>query len=210
MGSSSRCVRQVASLLSMGCAGSKFDELPVLGHPSGLRILPSHESYLKEDHTVLKLREKIFSWSGDDCSVKDMEDRKWFKIEGSALSMTNKRTMTDPEGRVIAGYRKKLLSLHATAYITLEVNGETMVFATIRRKMQLTADIHVAGDIIAKKYDFMMGDIEDNPYKIAQVVRKIKMLMANDTYFLNIGPRVDIAFIIMSAFAIDELFSDDK
>jgi len=74
----------------------------------------------------------------------------------------------------------------------------------------LTADIHVAGDIIAKKYDFMMGDIEDNPYKIAQVVRKIKMLMANDTYFLNIGPRVDIAFIVMSAFAIDELFSDDK
>ena len=110
----------------------------VAGHPSGLRILPSCESYLKEDHTVLKLREKIFSWSGDDCSVKDMEDRKWFKIEGSALSMTNKRTMTDPEGRVIAGYRKKLLSLHATAYITLEVNGETMVYATIRRKMQLT------------------------------------------------------------------------
>merc|ERR1712025_1006316 len=202
MGSSSRCVRQVASLLNMGCAGSKFDELPVLGHPSGLRILPSYESYLRENHTVLKLREKIFSWSGDDCSVKDMEDRKWFKIEGSALSMTNKRTMTDPEGRVIAGYRKKLLSLHATAYITLEVNGETMVFATIRRKMQLTpgakifihnppvklddvttegltADIHVAGD------------------KIAQVVRKIKMLMANDTYFLNIGPRVDIAFIVM-------------
>ena len=110
----------------------------VAGHQSGLRVLPSSEIYLKEDHTVLKLREKIFSWSGDDCSVKDMEDRKWFKIEGSALSMTNKRTMSDTEGRVIAGYRKKLLSLHATAYITLEISGETMVYATIRRKMQLT------------------------------------------------------------------------
>ena len=74
----------------------------------------------------------------------------------------------------------------------------------------LTPDIHVAGDIIAKKYDFMMGNIERNPYKIAQVVRKIKLLMANDTYFLEIGPGVDIPFIVMSAFAIDELFSDNK
>ena len=87
--------------------------------------------------------------------MKDLEDRKWFQIEGSALSLQSKRTMTDTEGRVVAGYRKKLLSLHATAYITLEINGQTLktlisisisisiagqtlVYATIRRKMQLT------------------------------------------------------------------------
>ena len=40
--------------------------------------------------------------------------------------------MTDSSGRAIAGYRKKLLSLHATAYITAEINGQTLVFATIR------------------------------------------------------------------------------
>ena len=40
----------------------------------------------------------------------------------------------------------------------------------------LSPDIHVAGDIISKKYDFMMGDIENNPYKIAQVVKKFKMI----------------------------------
>ena len=72
----------------------------------------------------------------------------------------------------------------------------------------LSPDIHVAGDIISKKYDFMMGDIENNPYKIAQVVKKFKMIAENNTYFLNVGPRVDIAFIVMCAFAIDELFSD--
>lgn len=66
----------------------------------------------------------------------------------------------------------------------------------------------IAGDIISKKYDFMMGDIENNPYKIAQVVKKFKMIAENNTYFLNVGPKVDIAFIVMCAFAIDELFSD--
>ena len=34
----------------------------------------------------------------------------------------------------------------------------------------LSPDLLVAGDIIAKKYDFMMGDLENNPYKVAQVV----------------------------------------
>ena len=72
----------------------------------------------------------------------------------------------------------------------------------------LSPDILVAGDIISKKYDFMMGDIENNPYKIAQVVKKFKMIAENNTYFLNVGPKVDIAFIVMCAFAIDELFSD--
>ena len=37
-----------------------------------------------------------------------------------------------------------------------------------------------------------------------------KMMAANDSYFLNIGPNVDIAFIVMCAYAIDELFSDQK
>ena len=35
----------------------------------------------------------------------------------------------------------------------------------------LAPDILVAGDIISKKYDFMMGDLDNNPYKIAQVLQ---------------------------------------
>ena len=45
--------------------------------------------------TSLKLREKFFSFSGDDCTVRDMEGRDWFKIEGSALSVNSERRMTD-------------------------------------------------------------------------------------------------------------------
>ena len=55
----------------------------------------------------------------------------------------------------------------------------------------------------------MMGDLENNPYKIAQVIRKFKMIAENNTYFLNVGPKVDVAFLVMCTFAIDELFTDD-
>ena len=70
--------------------------------------------------------------------------------------------------------------------------------------------IMVEGDIIAKKYDFMMGNINTNPYKIAQVVRKFQAFFENNSYFINIGPNVDVAFICICAYAIDELFNDDN
>ena len=55
----------------MGCAGSRFDQVPVTGHPTGLVVLPeSRDKYLSSQPTVLKLREKFFSFSGDDCSIK--------------------------------------------------------------------------------------------------------------------------------------------
>ena len=50
----------------------EFEEVPVTGHPSGLSVIPVSISgyFLKSESTVLKLREKNFSWSGDDCTVK--------------------------------------------------------------------------------------------------------------------------------------------
>ena len=42
-----------------------------------------------------------------------------------------------------------------------------------------------------------------------QVIRKFKMVAENNTYFLNVGPNIDVAFLVMCTFAIDELFSDD-
>ena len=56
--------------------------------------------------------------------MRDTDGADWFKIEGSALSITSQRTMTDSKGQIIAGYRKKLLSLYATAYITTELSGQ--------------------------------------------------------------------------------------
>ena len=151
--------------------------------------------------------------------------------------MVGKHTMSC-NGQDICGYQQKLLTMPRTAYIT--INNGTMVVATIKRQSSfsfsfeadaaradvylhnppvsidnvttsgLPVSIHVEGDIIAKKYDFMMGDLNTNPYKIAQVVRQFQVFFENNTYFLEIGPNVDIAFMCMCAYAVDELFRDNK
>merc|ERR1712212_878660 len=187
---------------------------------------------MRPETTVLKLREKLMSLSGDDCSIKDINGTKWFQIQGSAFSMRGKRTMQDVHGQDICGYEKKLLSMHATAHIT--INNGTMVIATIKRQSMLSLEasadvyvhnppvsidnattnglpvlIHIEGDIRAKKYDFMMGDMNTNPFKIAQVVRHFQAIFENNTYFLEIGPNVDAAFICICTYAVDELFRDD-
>ena len=74
----------------------------------------------------------------------------------------------------------------------------------------LPVAIHVEGNRDRKEYDFMMGNMNDNPFKIARVVRKLKFINANDSYFIEIGPNVDVAFMSMCTYAIDEIFSENE
>ena len=68
----------------------------------------------------------------------------------------------------------------------------------------LPAFIHVEGQILAKKYDFMMmGDLNTNPYKIAKVVNSSWLV---STYQIEIGPNVDAAFISICAYALEKMF----
>ena len=151
--------------------------------------------------------------------------------------MKQKRIMQDAEGHVICGYRKKMMSKSATAYITVDdQSGATLAIATIKRRVSgvafisgadiylhnppmhidnvttngLPVAIRVDGNVYRKEYDFMMGNMNDNPFKIARVTRKLKLINANDSYFIEIGPYVDVAFMSICTYAIDELFSDNK
>ena len=48
----------------------------------------------------------------------------------------------------------------------------------------------------------MMGNLDTNPHKIAQVVRQFEAVFENDTYFVEIGQNVDAAFICICAYAM--------
>ena len=149
------------------------------------------------------------------------------------MSMQQKRIMEDAEGRAICGFRKKMMSMSGAAHITVDdQRGATLAIATIKRQGILSgADIylhnppmhidnvttdglpvaiHVDGNPIRKEYEFMMGNMNDNPFKIARVTRKLKLINAQDSYFIEIGPNVDVAFMSMCTYAIDELFSENK
>ena len=80
--------------------------------------------------------------------------------------------------------------------------------------------INVKGDFMAKAYDFMMYPDTDQPYKIAEVKRESELLRNmlfsavglntadKNTYFIEIQPNIDIAFICLCAYALDEMFAE--
>ena len=84
-------------------------------------------------------------------------------------------------------------------------------------------NIKVEGNFKGKKYDFMksLGLMNANQMewcKIAEVVRDLNTSTngessqdsSSDTFYLKIGANVDIAFISICCYAIDELFSYKK
>ena len=210
--------------------------IPVTGYTDGnyLEVIPQYQRYILPWPIILRLKEKFFCWSGDDFTVNDINGYVWFKIDSKSFSLRDRRTLLNSEGMEIAGYHKKLFSLRDAAYITQEWDGITYVYATIRKSSYFAefftddADIFIhnpplckgrdnldtdgisphiiiSGDFFGKNYDFMMGSA-----KVAQVVKKWRWFTTStDTYFVNIGPNIDVAFICMCVMAIDELYHDE-
>ena len=164
-----------------------------------------------------------------------LNGRPWFQIAGSTFSIRGNATMRDAYGHDICGYRRKLLSKHGKSYITIEGTSGTMVVATVQKQFNfspleseadiyihnppmsiddvttsgLPVSIHVVGDKLSKKYDFMIGNLDTNPYKIAQAAQQFQTFPILGPNVL-IGSNVDSAFMCICAYAIYNLFSNDN
>ena len=229
----------------------KFTELPItaLRPEDGLFVIyTSEHRYIRQTETIIKLKEKNESWTGDDCVIKDSNDTKWFDNTAPINSRPISRSLMDLLGNEIANYHLQAHYIYGTAYITVQTDSGRFCAATIRRSRGdelkyrcnadifvhnpllplehlstmegKTPDIKVEGNFIAKKYDFMMnlGTISDNQAQFCKIAQVTKVLDNNtelepesnnseSTYYLRIGANVDIAFICICAYSLEELFS---
>ena len=155
--------------------------------------------------------------------------------------MAGSMVLTDGKGNEIAGFGKKMFTKNKSCFITIKHQGHTKIAATLKKDPNpdnvfgaiiflydppvrfdsgesvivtsgQTLIIQAKGDIMTKKFDFMMGNpnpiVDHYPYKIAQVLRKFNIRKQDDTYFLEVGPNVDIAFMCVCVYALDEMFHD--
>ena len=63
------------------------------------------------------LKQKLFSWSGDDFAIKNHTGADAFKIKGNALSLRDKMHLTDAEGKKMAVLQRKMLAVRLTYYM---------------------------------------------------------------------------------------------
>ncbi|WVW80493.1 hypothetical protein I302_102477 [Kwoniella bestiolae CBS 10118] len=181
-----------------------------------------HPNFFAKQPTTLVLKEKVFSWSGDDFSVKDTNGFTVVKCHGQAISFRDRKVINDPNGNFLFGLRNKLLTIHKT--FIGETQDERELFRIRKRmsfgsKMEATFTNPSTGQPITLllKGDFWGGSadisIENGPV-VAQISRQVfnmrEVFTDQQTYFVTVAPGVDLALIAAICICFDEAKNENN
>ena len=180
--------------------------------------------YTVEETTVYKMKEKLMSLSGDTFTVKDADDNEAFIIDGTALSIREKKILSDIDGNPLYQINEELVnfSLREKQYICDPESGEKLF--TLRQAGVIfdrnTVNVFagddddgnpvytIAGGFLEKEFDIkdantneILGEIDRKRFE--------NILTDKDTYAISVEAGQDAALIIAFAVAVDEIFRDD-
>uniref|UniRef100_A0A6B2LHT7 Tubby C-terminal domain-containing protein n=1 Tax=Arcella intermedia TaxID=1963864 RepID=A0A6B2LHT7_9EUKA len=185
------------------------------------------EKYVTDQQTILIMKEKVLSLSGDSAKIKDFDGNIKYQIKGKLLTLHERSTLLDADKNFIAELEKKLASLHTRVKLK-DATGAVRVVVMRSHIVQLRSSCHiyvfrdkktkgydknppdfkVKGDFFARKFTIL--DQEERV--VARVRREMfsarNVLFGQDSYVLQVAPLVDSAFVTFVVMALDEIFSD--
>jgi uncharacterized protein YxjI len=94
--------------------------LQPLSPPLGVNL-----SYCAPKQTVLCMKEKVWSLSGDTFHIVDENGHEVVQCRGSVFSLSDRKEFADSHGRPLFSLRTRLLSLHKSFYAE-GPNGENL------------------------------------------------------------------------------------
>ncbi|OXB38688.1 hypothetical protein J007_01498 [Cryptococcus neoformans] len=182
-----------------------------------------HPAYTSHSHPVtLVLKERVFSFSGDDFGVKDTNGQVVVRCQGKALSFKDRKVITDPNGQFLFAIRNKLLSIHKV-YVGEDEHGNEI----FRIKKKLSFSSHLVATFhnpatnlpttLVLKGDFWGGSadvsIEGGPV-VAQISRKLFNMREfwgdKQTYFVTVAAGVDLALMAAVCICFDEAKNEEN
>jgi hypothetical protein len=95
--------------------------LPPITPPLGL-----HAAYCLPKQTVLAMKEKVWSLSGDTFHIVDENGQEVVQCRGQAFSLSDRKEFADRAGNPLFSLRTKLLSIHKSFYA--EAPGGEVLF----------------------------------------------------------------------------------
>ncbi|KAI5803621.1 tubby C-terminal-like domain-containing protein [Peziza echinospora] len=196
---------------------------PLQNAPYPIGVTPN---YIANNETVLKLREKTWSLSGDSFDITTAQDNlPVFKCTGSVMSLHSKKLFTDSNKNPLLTISKKLLTIH-TIFEVYRGDATDELLFTVRShwnplggaKMTISfTNVHDKQPIELK----INGDFFDRNAKITlgeggQVVGRIDRNFATlgevfgdqQTYFLRVAPGVDGLMLAAVCVCLDEKAND--
>lgn len=185
-------------------------------------------SYIFSQVTEFRVKEKIFSLSGDSFSIKRESDgQKLFKVKGNAFSIRDSKKLLDADGNDLYKMTEKLLSLRDRMYIQDVNSGETVL--TVRKKSFISVPIiggrtlqvwkggddegdpwlEVHGNILRKNFKLNVVEGGQEAAVVSRKMFNIATLLDADSYVVRVNPGFDAALMLFLAIAVDEHYHDD-
>ncbi|KAF8606972.1 DUF567-domain-containing protein [Ceratobasidium sp. AG-I] len=190
---------------------------PLVPQNPPLGVLPA---YAQNTEVTLKLREKRISLSGDSFAITDVSGRPYFKMEGNAFHIRDKKTLMQADGRPIFNIQNKLLSIHSQYLVyNATQSTESEPLFVVKSHFSLTgAKLDVSftnasdnrpvvfelkGSFFDRSAEITMGG-----QPVARISRQFmnsgQLLFDQQTYFLTVAPGVDVAMMVALCVCMDE------
>ncbi|KAH7337025.1 tubby C-terminal-like domain-containing protein [Rhizoctonia solani] len=207
----------------MGSSGSTIEFSPLVAQNPPLGVMPA---YAQNYELTLKLREKRMSLSGDSFEITDPQGRPYFKMEGSALSFREKKTLKQADGRPIFNIQNKLLTIHRR-YLVYNANEstESEPLFTIKSHFALTGakiDVEFTNAVDGRQVMFDLrgsffdrsAEVTANGQPVARISRQFlnsgELLFDQQTYYLTVAPGVDAAMMVALCVCMDEARNENS
>ncbi|KAI9635387.1 tubby C-terminal-like domain-containing protein [Dioszegia hungarica] len=174
-------------------------------------------AYCVNGPTTLILKEKAFTFSGDDFQVKDQNGIPVVVCSGKAFSFRDRKVITDVQGRELCHLRSRMMSLRKT-FVAEDPQGKELLVVTkklsfgTKMEAQFTNVITGQPITIAMRGDFWGGSCDitlgEGGPTIAQITRQLgnmrEIFTNNQTYAVTVAPGVDLALISALCICLDE------
>lgn len=185
-------------------------------------------SYTFDQVTEFRIKEKIFSLSGDSFSIKRESDgEQLFKVKGNAFSIRDSKKLLTADGTELYKMTEKLLSFRDRMYIEDVSSGEKVL--TVRKKSIISVPIiggrtlqvwkggdddgepwlEIKGSVLRKNFKVSVVDGEQEAAVVSRKLFNLSTLLDSDSYVVRINPGFDAALMLFLAIAVDEHYHDD-
>lgn len=190
--------------------------------PRQIGIFPN---LIARQSETLVLKEKVLSLSGDTFDISLANGQPILKVQGSAVSLSGRKKMTDMQGNHLFDIRREHLSLSAKFYLEdanknnlMTVKGSFNIlrlflgnlipsksmcqFRSIDGKEE---QLLIKGGFMANSADIIE---ESTGIVVARIERKIlsgkDILFGQQSYAVVIAPGVDMALVAAMCICLDE------
>ncbi|KAL1406801.1 hypothetical protein Q8F55_006207 [Vanrija albida] len=179
-------------------------------------------AFVRNEEETLVLRERVFSFTGDDFSVQDTKGRRIIKARAKLVSMHDSKEILDANGNFLFKLRSKKLAIHKT--FVAEDKGGVEVFR-VSKHISLTSRLEVdftnASDgrktSLTLTGNMFMGGAEikwDGSQTVAKIskhhVSMREFVDDKQTYYVTVAPGVDLALIAAVCICFDEIKHDGE